>query len=469
MYGRETHVTFRNIAHMSVGRDQLLFLVEIILGPLVAVLSICVVAWFVAGNVEFPQIVVAFVVFAIMFPGSARLDMPPWRVVRHIFAEWIAIASLLLLVGYASGYLDDFERALLLTWCWAVPAGQLIAHFTLRLGAPAILALQGPPRRAVVAGMNEKGIELARGLDTDPYCRVTVAGLFDDRKEAERRYPSEYPLLGTVQELPAYVRENHVDYIYISLPMVSQPRVLDLLDALRDTTASVYFVPDVIVSDLFQGHMDTFSGLPVVAVRESPFIGLNAVLKRGSDIVFALLFLALTSPLLLGVALAVKLGSPGPVIFRQRRYGLDGGEIIVYKFRSMTVVEDGGAIEQAHKEDPRITPLGAFLRRTSIDELPQLFNVLQGRMSMVGPRPHAVAHNEMYRKLIKGYMLRHKVRPGITGWAQVNGYRGETETLEKMARRIDYDVDYLRNWSLRFDLRIIIKTLEVVLKRENAY
>ena len=157
------------------------------------------------------------------------------------------------------------------------------------------------------------------------------------------------------------------------------------------------------------------------------------------------------------------------LIFKQRRYGLDGSDILVYKFRSMTVMEDGAAVKQAQKNDQRLTPIGGFLRKTSLDELPQFLNVLSGKMSIVGPRPHAVAHNEEYRKLIKGYMLRHKVPPGITGWAQVNGFRGETDTLDKMKGRIDLDLDYLRNWSLRLDLYIIFKTIWVVLKRENAH
>jgi putative colanic acid biosynthesis UDP-glucose lipid carrier transferase len=196
---------------------------------------------------------------------------------------------------------------------------------------------------------------------------------------------------------------------------------------------------------------------------------MSGIVKRCSDFVLALLIIALLSPLFLATALAVKLSSPGPEIFRQRRYGLDGNEIVVYKFRTMTVTEDGASIAQATRHDPRLTRVGALLRKTSLDELPQFLNVLQGRMSIVGPRPHAVAHNEMYRKLIKGYMLRHKVRPGITGWAQVNGYRGETETLDKMKARIDYDLEYLRNWSLRLDLYIVARTLWVVLKGDHAY
>ena len=209
--------------------------------------------------------------------------------------------------------------------------------------------------------------------------------------------------------------------------------------------------------------------MPLISVCDTPFRGANGMVKRASDILLSLLILALVAPLLLLLAVAVKLGSKGPVIFKQRRYGLDGKEILVYKFRSMKVTEDGSDIRQAVEGDPRITALGAVMRRTSLDELPQFINVLQGRMSVVGPRPHAVAHNELYRKLIKGYMVRHKVRPGITGWAQVNGFRGETNTLDKMRGRIELDLDYLRNWSLQLDLRIFARTIRLVLKDGNAH
>jgi putative colanic acid biosynthesis UDP-glucose lipid carrier transferase len=223
------------------------------------------------------------------------------------------------------------------------------------------------------------------------------------------------------------------------------------------------------VTDLIQGRIDSVSGMPVLGVCDSPFSGASGLIKRASDVIFSVAILAAIAPLLLVLALCVKLGSPGPVIFKQRRYGLDGDDIVVYKFRSMTVTEDGDAVPQCAKRDKRLTPLGAFMRRTSLDELPQFINVLQGRMSIVGPRPHAVAHNELYRTLIKGYMQRHKVRPGLTGWAQVNGLRGETPTLELMQARIDHDLDYLRNWSLRLDLYIMAKTLWVVLKGQNAH
>jgi len=202
--------------------------------------------------------------------------------------------------------------------------------------------------------------------------------------------------------------------------------------------------------------------VPVVSVRDTPYFGVRGLIKRLSDILIASLILLLASPVMALIAVGIKLTSPGPVLFKQRRYGLDGEEISVYKFRSMTVTEDGDRIVQAKKRDPRVTPFGKFLRRSSLDELPQFFNVLQGRMSVVGPRPHAVAHNEMYRKVVKGYMIRHKVKPGITGWAQVNGLRGETDTLDKMAARIEYDLEYIRNWSVMLDLWIILKTVKVV-------
>ncbi len=242
-----------------------------------------------------------------------------------------------------------------------------------------------------------------------------------------------------------------------------------LLDDLRDTTASIYFVPDIFLFDLIQANISTIKGIPIVAVCESPFVGINGTIKRISDVVLSFLILLLIAPLMLLIAIGVKLSSRGPVLFKQGRYGLDGKEIVVYKFRSMTVMEDGEQVNQATRNDPRITRFGSFLRKTSLDELPQFINVLQGRMSIVGPRPHAVSHNEIYRSLIKGYMIRHKVKPGITGWAQVNGFRGETETIEKMQARIDYDLDYLRNWSLFLDLSIIFKTICVVIKGKNAY
>ena len=464
----DTPLSVRKLARMSVGRDQILHLIEISVDPLVLAMSLWIVALIVEEHIAPRHVILSVVVFAISFPGSANLNRSIGSMLKHVALGWSTISGLLLLFGYLTGYLRYFERDLLVAWWWSAPLAQATAHLVLRATAPRILDIQGA-RRAVIAGLNEQGIELARRLASDPYLRVHVAGFFDDRAPERINRDGEHAVLGNIRELPAFVKEHRVDLIYISLPMASQPRILSLLDDLRDTTVSIYFVPDIFVTDLIQGTMDSVGGLPVVAVCESPFAGVSGVVKRVSDFVLSLLILIVTAPLFAAVALAVKLSSPGPVIFKQRRYGLDGREITVYKFRSMRVVEDGAVVPQATRNDPRLTRIGAFLRRNSLDELPQFINVIQGRMSIVGPRPHAVVHNEMYRKLISGYMLRHKVRPGITGWAQVNGYRGETETLDKMKGRIDFDLDYLRNWSLRLDLYIIVKTAWVAVKGERAY
>ena len=324
-------------------------------------------------------------------------------------------------------------------------------------------------RQAIIAGGGELARRLIKGIEHSPELGIHIAGIFDDRV-TKRLHPDLRPRqLGGLDELAAYAKSSHADLIYITLPMTSHPRILELIDELRDTTSSIYFVPDTLPFDPIQTRLASVAGMPLVAVCETPHYGVNGALKRASDVVLASLLLLLLAPLMLGIGLAIKLSSPGPVLFKQRRYGLDGREILIYKFRSMCVQEDGPEVRQATRNDSRVTRLGSFLRASSLDELPQLINVLQGRMSVVGPRPHAIAHNEQYRKLINGYMLRHKVRPGITGWAQVNGLRGETETVDRMQARIEYDLAYLRDWSLWLDFKILFKTLFVVWKRENAY
>jgi putative colanic acid biosynthesis UDP-glucose lipid carrier transferase len=456
-------------AATAIAQNRLLVALEAILEPAITVLSLWILVWTFEGELTSAWLVASIVAFALAFPGRSMLRSPPDRVVLNILLAWGWTAGLLLALGFATGHIYEFSTPVIVHWLWFAPAMQLAAHLALRLAAPHLIRLQGPPLRAVVVGMNEQGCSLADRITTAPYAGIELVGFFDDRTP-ERQYGAErHRMLGRIADIATFVKSHRIQLIYLSLPMASQPRIKELLDALKDTTASVYFVPDMFVTDLIQGRTDSVCGLPVISVCETPFRGPAGVLKRLEDVVLALLILVLISPLLLCIAAAVKLTSPGPVIFRQRRYGLDGEEIVVYKFRSMRVTEDGDLIEQARKNDSRVTPLGAFLRKTSMDELPQFINVLQGRMSIVGPRPHAVAHNELYRGLIKSYMVRHKVKPGITGWAQVNGFRGETDSLEKMEGRIRCDLDYLRNWSLRLDLLIIFRTIRLVFKDASAY
>lgn len=232
----------------------------------------------------------------------------------------------------------------------------------------------------------------------------------------------------------------------------------ELIKALTDTTCSVILIPDVFTFNILQSRTEEVNGIPVVPIFETPLNGINMVLKRLEDIILSVVILTLISPILIIISLCVKLTSPGPIIFKQTRYGMDGKPIKVWKFRTMVVMENDN-VTQATKNDVRVTKVGRFLRRTSLDELPQFFNVLFGGMSIVGPRPHAVIHNEQYRSLIEGYMLRHKVKPGITGWAQINGWRGETDTLEKMEKRVEYDLEYIREWSIWLDIRIIFLTI----------
>jgi putative colanic acid biosynthesis UDP-glucose lipid carrier transferase len=445
-------------------------LVEILLDPvvIVATLLACVVSC--GEAIEAPYIVLALIAFSLTFPGVSRLQDTPGKLVRDIALYWVALAFILLFFGYASGYVKHFPEQVILSWFVAAPVTLAAAHLSARVLLPRVMAMQGNLRTAVIAGTTEHGIRLGREIRRDPFLGTRLIGFFDDRdKERLGELPAGGGLLGNLRELAAFVKENHIDMIYITLPMATQPRILALLDDLRDTTASIYFVPDLFVTDLIQGRIANINGMPVVAVCETPFTGMDGIVKRVSDVVLSLLILALISPLMVAIAIGVKRGSPGPILFKQRRYGADGKEILVYKFRSMTVCEDGDRIVQATRNDQRVTKLGAFLRKSSLDELPQFVNVLQGRMSIVGPRPHAVAHNELYRKLVNGYMVRHKVKPGITGWAQVNGYRGETDTVDKMRKRIEYDLDYLRNWSLGMDLWIILKTVGVVLRDRHAY
>ena len=462
-------VLFQRVDPHGLGKDSLLSSIEATISPGTMVLTLWAAAWWADGGVSAPYLILSMLVFALTFPGKSRLHGSVPSMVAGIMIDWALIAGLLLLTGWATHYLRDFSTEAISLWMWLAPISELAVASVMRRAAPALLRLQGPAQRAIIVGMNEPGLAMARKIKTTPYAHITLTGFVDGRDVTRLSTTGAPPLIGKIEQLAELVKSKNIQLIYLSLPMASQPRILQILDDLKDTTASVYFVPDMFVTDLIQGQQSTVCGTPVISVCESPFKGKNGFIKRTSDVVLSLLILTLILPVLLAIAIAVKATSPGPVIFKQRRYGLDGKEILVYKFRSMTVTEDGGAIKQAQKNDARITPLGAFLRRTSLDELPQFVNVLQGRMSIVGPRPHAVAHNELYRKLIKGYMVRHKVKPGITGWAQVSGFRGETDTLEKMQGRIDYDLDYLRNWSLQLDLHIILKTVRLVAKDRQAY
>ncbi len=439
------------------------------LDPLVAIGALLLSAFAFGKTFEGPYLILALIVFSLTFPGTPPKGTSLRALAGDVISSWFVVVGLLLLIGWATRTLGSFDPRVILAWVIAAPVALFAARALMPVVLLRVLAVEGVQRVAVIAGEGELGRKLAERIQVSPFLGIRFAGFFDDRSPERIGGVGPGEILGPLEHVAAYVKTHHVDLIYVTLPMASQPRILKLLDELHDTTASIYFVPDIFLFDLIQARMDTIGGMPVVAACETPFYGISGLIKRATDIILALVILALILPLMLVIAIGVKMSSPGPVLFKQRRYGLDGKEIIVYKFRTMNVLEDGNVIKQATRNDGRVTRFGALLRQTSLDELPQFFNVLQGRMSVVGPRPHAVAHNEMYRRLIKGYMIRHKVRPGITGLAQVNGLRGETDTLDKMQLRIEHDLDYLRNWSLQLDLQIVVKTIFVLLKKQDAF
>jgi putative colanic acid biosysnthesis UDP-glucose lipid carrier transferase len=414
--------------------------------------------------------VLSFVALEPKSDDMLDLDADASIVVAEVVLRLALTMGLLYFLGIVTGHHKDFADWLLLTWAIVATVLTCVCELALLAVMRRIVLSGQNERSAVIVGVNAGSILLATRLrEQREYC-TSVKGFFDDRAPERLEATGDLPILGNLSELVAYTAKEGIEVIFVALPLRHIQRVMQLLDHLRNSTMSIYYVPDVYVFDLIQARSGDIGGVPIIAMCETPFFGYRGVMKRLSDVLFTVAILIAALPLMLVIALCIRLTSRGPVIFKQRRYGLDGKEIVVYKFRSMFVAEDGHEVTQAQRNDSRVTPIGGFLRKTSLDELPQLVNVLQGRMSLVGPRPHAVAHNEMYRQLIKGYMLRHKVLPGITGLAQVSGCRGETAELEQMQARVNYDLDYLRLWSPLLDLQILFKTaLQMVRGDRQAY
>ncbi len=390
---------------------------------------------------------------------------------QQVWLTWIYACAILLLIAFSIKTTAYYSRISIFTWFLTVPLMLSLWRFGVRYGLRSLRKKGYNTRRAAIAGAGELGGRLARRIISKPELGVILIGFFDDNRALESLSINgrSVKILGSLETISNTVIQEGIDIIYIALSMRHEEKMRRIVSTLADSSVSVYMVPDIFIFDLVQSRLMNLDGIPLVSIFESPFLGVTGWLKRIEDIVISTGVLIVAAIPMLVIAAVIKLTSPGPVIFKQRRYGIDGRPIRVYKFRSMTVCEDGPDIPQACQEDSRVTPFGRFLRRTSLDEFPQFFNVLQGRMSVVGPRPHAVAHNEQYRQLISGYMRRHKVKPGITGLAQVNGWRGETETLHKMEKRVEYDMEYIKNWSLFLDLKIVVQTIGIIFSRKGAY
>jgi len=454
-------------ATILAGNRGVLRWVTALVLPFVAGISVLLSALVWQVPLDDSHWLLAFLVFFIQHPGrwSHRIDLG-----AQIVTPWLLTAATVLVVGLVTHNMHRFGSREVYTWFLLMPMLQAVVLYLLPRALGTLVRLWRREHRVLVIGANATGLGFGRALESDPLAHSRVIGYFDDRRQPRDGAPhGGVESAGRLADVARAASEERIDQIYVALPLVANSRVAALVDSLRNSTASVYLLPDISAVELIQPRVDTHAGYPIVGLCESPLQGVMGIVKRAFDIVFSLAALLAVMPLLIVIALAVRLTSHGPALFGQRRFGLDGSEIVVWKFRTMTVLEDGASTHtQVVRNDPRITPLGAFLRRTSLDELPQLFNVLQGTMSLVGPRPHAIRVNENYRHLIDGYMIRHKVRPGLTGWAQVNGARGGDD-LPSMKRRTAYDLEYLRNWSFGFDMKIILLSFRALLRDPAAY
>ena len=387
----------------------------------------------------------------------------------RIIVSWLLTFLSMVFIAFISKTSEQFSRVVLLAWLLTTPVVLILARLALRQFFSHLKRLGLNNRSVAIVGMTENGLRFARELENNPDFGYRIAGFYDERQSESPNDFGGYANLGSYTDMISSARQGEWDQIYFALPVEAKKRMHSLLDELSDSATPIRLLPDYFTTNLLHSKFIEIADTPVLCIYDSPFSSDHALVKRIEDVLIGGTILALISPVLLGIGLAVKLTSKGDIIFKQTRYGLKGEKILVWKFRTMTVCEDGDNVRQAQKNDDRFTPIGRFLRRTSLDELPQFINVLQGRMSIVGPRPHAVAHNEQYRSLIPGYMLRHMIKPGITGWAQINGWRGETNTVYKMKKRVEFDLEYMREWSLALDLKIIFLTITRSFIDKNAY
>lgn len=398
---------------------------------------------------------------------------PTFKVLLLISLSWSMAVVILILIAFFAKSIGWTSRLVIGYWFVSTLLLLCFLH-TLTRFVLSLMRMGGRNSQSVaIVGATELGQRLAESLASMPWHGYSLKGFYDDRRYDKGRRISinDTEICGGIDDLVNDAKSGQIEVIFITLPMQAEKRVANIMNLLADTTASVFFVPDLFVFNLVHSRWMMIQGIPCISVYGSPFQfqPTDGWLKRLEDIFLATIILVLIALPMLIIAIGVKLSSPGPVIFRQTRYGMSGESIQVWKFRTMTVCENGDVIRQATQDDPRVTRLGFFLRKYSLDELPQFINVLQGRMSIVGPRPHAVAHNELYRKVVQGYMLRHKVKPGITGLAQVSGCRGQTDTIEKMERRIAHDLEYIRHWTIFLDFKIILLTALSVFRDGNAY
>ena len=424
---------------------------------------------------------VAFVSFALLFYVISRYNglYQSWRVQAFtqeaytVLKSFVAVFVILLIIAFALQITSVYSRLVIGSWMLLCPTLLLTFRSVVKLFLRIKRSSGRNTRTVVIAGAGSLGIALADSIEQSPWMGIHVSGFYDDKLPPGPIHKSSkglaIPVIGCLDQLVIDAKTSSYDSIYVALPMRAEKKMKALIHDLADSSANVNYVPDIFTFNLMNSRMRQIGGIPTISVYDTPFDSFGRFVKRGLDVFLSLCILMIIALPMLIIYCAIKMESSGPVIFKQRRYGLSGDTFWVWKFRSMSSLDNGDNIQQASKNDKRITRLGSFLRKSSLDELPQFINVLQGTMSIVGPRPHAVAHNELYRQEIDQYMLRHIVKPGITGWAQINGWRGETDTPDKMQKRIEFDLHYIRNWSVILDIKIIFLTLFKGFVNKNAY
>ncbi|MHB9100670.1 MAG: undecaprenyl-phosphate glucose phosphotransferase [Sulfuricella sp.] len=457
----------------------LLELVQRILDPLLVVASGVVLYAIQFGNLDFPRnyvfvltggFLLCFAVFPFFNIYRPYRGASLWAETQTLASAWTVVFAGLVMALFVTKTSTEFSRLWIGQWAVAGFLSLVVFRMVLR-GGLRLLRRHGFNLRFVaIAGAGELGRDVARRLAASPWTGLKVVGFYDDDPRLQRQEFEGVQVRGGLHRIPMEVPELGIDQVWIALPLHHDKQVRSLVEHLSHLPVQVTFVPDIYGVHLLNHSIGEVAGFPVIHLMESPLAGVKGLVKVIEDKLLATLILLAAAPLMLLIAIGVKLSSPGPVFFGQVRGGLHGERIRVWKFRTMKHhAEPSGKITQALPGDFRITAFGAFLRRTSLDELPQFFNVLKGDMSIVGPRPHAVEHDEFYQRQIDAYMLRHHVKPGITGWAQTNGWRGETGEIEKMEMRVKHDLYYINNWSLWFDLRIIFMTVFMMITGKNAH
>jgi Undecaprenyl-phosphate glucose phosphotransferase len=436
----------------------------------------------VASQIRFDDVsqrsfYLAFVAFAAafslaVFPALGVYES--WRgrsksaLAGQVALSWLIVQACAMVLMFSLHRIDFVSRLWFAYWTGmagaGMIAGRMVTHTVLGRVRNAGLNL----KQVAVAGCGDHCDEIVRKIDLAPAAGFRATAAYN--VQAGAKMNTRVPVFEDHEAFANYVRTQNVGEVWLALPLTEERAILKLVDEFRNDLINIRFMPDVRTLSLFEGSVTNLLGVPTINLAASP-LPPNALLQKEIfDRVFAAAALIAVSPVMIACALAVKLTSRGPVFFKQRRKGADGRVFSIYKFRSMRMhVEKEGELRQATRNDPRITRVGAFLRRTSLDELPQFFNVLRGDMSVVGPRPHALEHDDLYQKVVSGYIHRYRIKPGITGWAQVNGFRGETDRIEKMEGRVAHDLYYLGNWSFGLDMKIIFATIFKGLRHTNAY